>query len=114
MSQPYLLVPLLALAQLVNVSQPGSEPDPTQPFQEDMRLFDTALTEPDGSAFSAPRFSLDASVGVQDTMMLLLFARMLEIALHRRALGSSQAEALLLEQAQQGRAQLLNASCVHL
>lgn len=49
LSQPYLLVPLLALAQLVNVSQPGSEPDPAEPFEEDMRLFDAALTEPDGA-----------------------------------------------------------------
>ena len=50
LSAPYLLVPMLALAQLVNVALPGQEPDPAQPFCEDMRLFDSAFAEPDGAA----------------------------------------------------------------
>ena len=48
MSAPYVVVPLVALAQEINVSQPGSEPDPAHQVPEDMRLFDEALTDKDG------------------------------------------------------------------
>ena len=48
LSAPYLLAPVLAMAQLVNVSRPGEEPDPSQPIPEDMRLFDPALTDGNG------------------------------------------------------------------
>ena len=49
MSAPYVLVPLLAMAQEVNVSKEGSEPDCTRPFPEDMRLFDSALATKSGA-----------------------------------------------------------------
>lgn len=39
LSAPYLLAPVLAMAQLVNVSRPGDQPDITKPILEDMRLF---------------------------------------------------------------------------
>lgn len=48
LSTPYLLAPVLALAQLVNVSAPGDEPDPSQPTPEDLRLFDPSLTNSNG------------------------------------------------------------------
>ena len=41
LSKPYLMVPCVAMAQCIQVSQPGSEPDISQPGmdpQEDMRL----------------------------------------------------------------------------
>lgn len=49
LSAPYTLVPLLAMAQLVNVARPGQEPNVSQPFGEDLRLFDGKLAEPDGA-----------------------------------------------------------------
>lgn len=48
LSAPYLLAPVLALAQLVNVSRPGEEPDPSKPTPEDLRLFDPSLTNGSG------------------------------------------------------------------
>ncbi|KAK9907705.1 hypothetical protein WJX75_008523 [Coccomyxa subellipsoidea] len=53
LSAPYLLAPVLAMAQLVNVSRPGEEPDPSQPIPEDMRLFDPALTDGNGGPMDA-------------------------------------------------------------
>jgi hypothetical protein len=44
---PYFMNPVLAACQLVNVSQPGSEPQLTQ-AQEDMRLFAPALADKQG------------------------------------------------------------------
>lgn len=44
---PYFMNPLLAACQLVNVSQPGSEP-PLAQAQEDMRLFSPALADKQG------------------------------------------------------------------
>lgn len=44
---PYFMNPVLAACQLVNVSQPGSEPQLTE-AQEDMRLFAPALTDKQG------------------------------------------------------------------
>lgn len=48
LSAPYLLAPVLAMAQLVNVSEPGQQPDLSQPITEDMRLFDPSLTDSHG------------------------------------------------------------------
>jgi hypothetical protein len=48
---PYFMNPLLAACQLVNVSQPGAEPQLTA-AQEDMRLFSPALADKDGEQFS--------------------------------------------------------------
>ncbi|CAL8462122.1 g1653 [Coccomyxa elongata] len=53
LSAPYLLAPVLALAQLVNVSAPGDEPDPCQPTPEDLRLFDPSLTNTNGGPMDA-------------------------------------------------------------
>lgn len=44
---PYFMNPVLACCQLVNVSQPGSEPQLTE-AQEDMRLFAPALADKQG------------------------------------------------------------------
>lgn len=38
--RPHILAPLIAAAQVVNVAQPGQQPDLRAPH-EDMRLFDT-------------------------------------------------------------------------
>ena len=43
LSKPYLLVPAIAAAQVVNVSQPGQEPDPSQMVSEDLALYDKEL-----------------------------------------------------------------------
>ncbi|BDA45975.1 probable phosphatidylinositol 3,4,5-trisphosphate-dependent Rac exchanger protein at N-terminal half [Coccomyxa sp. Obi] len=53
LSAPYLLAPVLALAQLVNVSRPGEEPDPSQPTPEELRLFDPSLTNDSGGPMDA-------------------------------------------------------------
>ena len=46
MSAPYVLVPIIAGAQLVNVAMPGEEPDCTQvEIPEDMTLFDEQLAK---------------------------------------------------------------------
>jgi len=50
LSAPYLLAPILAMAQQVNVSRPGEQPDPAQPIPEDMRLFDPGLVGANGEA----------------------------------------------------------------
>lgn len=50
LSAPYLLAPILAMAQQVNVSRPGEQPDPAQPIPEDMCLFDPALVGANGAA----------------------------------------------------------------
>ncbi len=107
LSAPYLLVPMLALAQVVNVAAPGQEPDPAQPFSEDMRLFDSALTEPDGAAqpllvpvaCSSSQFLCRAKVTLHD---------------FRRALAGGQAQEALLEQAEPGGAQLQHGACLDL
>lgn len=44
---PYFMNPVLAACQLVNVAQPGSEPQLTE-AQEDMRLFAPALADKQG------------------------------------------------------------------
>lgn len=54
LSAPYLLGPVIAMAQLVNVSRPGEEPDPSQPISEDMRLFDPTLTDSKGDTLLTP------------------------------------------------------------
>ena len=41
LSKPYLMVPCVAMAQCIQVSKPGTEPDISQPVndpEEDMRL----------------------------------------------------------------------------
>ncbi|BDA45974.1 hypothetical protein COCOBI_08-0660 [Coccomyxa sp. Obi] len=53
LSAPYLLGPVVAMAQLVNVSRPGEEPDPSKPINEDMRLFDPTLTDSKGGPMNA-------------------------------------------------------------
>jgi hypothetical protein len=50
LSAPYVLVPLLAMAQTVHVAAPGTEPDLAGPLEEDMRLIDPALANKDGEA----------------------------------------------------------------
>ncbi len=50
LSAPYLMAPILAMAQLVNVSRPGQQPDPTKPIPEDMRLFGDDMKGPEGGA----------------------------------------------------------------
>lgn len=45
MSAPYVLAPVLAIAQEVNVAEPGNEPDPTEEVPEDMTLFDATLVD---------------------------------------------------------------------
>ena len=71
LSAPYLLAPVLAMAQLVNVSRPGEEPDPSQPIPEDMRLFDPALTDGNGewltSLMSTCHFHSKPSAITSDT-----------------------------------------------
>jgi hypothetical protein len=47
---PYFMNPVLACCQLVNVSQPGSEPELTE-AQEDMRLFAPALADKQGGYY---------------------------------------------------------------
>ncbi len=49
LSAPYLLVPVMALAQVVNVSRPGEEPDPAGHVPEDVRLHDSAFTDAEGA-----------------------------------------------------------------
>ena len=49
MSAPYVLAPVVAAAQEINVAQPGEEPDPSQPIAEDMRLFDADLVDKQGA-----------------------------------------------------------------
>lgn len=53
LAAPYLLGPIVAMAQVVNVSRPGEEPDPSQPISEDMRLFDLTLADSQGDTPSA-------------------------------------------------------------
>ncbi|CAL8462121.1 g1652 [Coccomyxa elongata] len=53
LAAPYLLGPVVAIAQIVNVSRPGEEPDPSQPISEDMRLFDPTLTNSTGGPMDA-------------------------------------------------------------
>lgn len=48
LSAPYLLGPVVAMAQILHVSRPGEEPDPSQPISEDMRLFDPTLANSTG------------------------------------------------------------------
>ena len=50
LSAPYLLVPVMALAQVVNVSRPGEEPDPAGSVPEDVRLHDSFFSDPEGSS----------------------------------------------------------------
>ena len=49
LSAPYLLVPVMALAQVVNVSRPGEEPDPAGTVSEDVRLHDSFFSDPEGA-----------------------------------------------------------------
>ena len=49
LSAPYLLVPVMALAQVVNVSRPGEEPDPAGTVPEDVRLHDSFFSDPEGA-----------------------------------------------------------------
>lgn len=51
LSAPYLLVPIMAMAQVVNVSRPGEEPDPAGPVPEDVRLHDSSLADSEGMFF---------------------------------------------------------------
>ena len=53
LSKPYLLVPAIAAAQVVNVSLPGQEPDPSRMVSEDLALFDEELMTSKGGT-SAP------------------------------------------------------------
>ena len=49
MSAPYVLVPVVAAAQEVNVSMPGEEPElALDTVPEDMRLFDSSLVDKSG------------------------------------------------------------------
>ena len=49
MSAPYVLVPVVAAAQEVNVSMPGEEPElALDMVPEDMRLFDSSLVDKSG------------------------------------------------------------------
>lgn len=52
LSQPYLLVPAIAAAQVVNVSLPGQEPDPSRMVSEDLALFDKELMTSKGESTS--------------------------------------------------------------
>lgn len=49
LSAPSLLVPVMALAQVVNVSRPGEEPDPAGNVPEDVRLHDSFFSDPEGA-----------------------------------------------------------------
>jgi len=49
LSHPYLLVPMVAAAQVVNVSLPGDEPDPSREVPENMTLFDDTLVDSKGA-----------------------------------------------------------------
>ena len=62
LSAPYLLVPVMALAQVVNVSRPGEEPDPAGHVPEDVRLHDSAFSDPEG-ALADRRFTWAAHLG---------------------------------------------------
>jgi hypothetical protein len=48
LSAPYLMAPILAMAQQVNVSPQRRQPDASRPVPEDMRLFDASLCGADG------------------------------------------------------------------
>lgn len=48
MSSPYVLMPVVAGAQVLNVALPGAQPDITAPPVEDVRLMEPALTAADG------------------------------------------------------------------
>lgn len=50
LSAPYLLVPVMAMAQVLNVSRSGEEPDPTGSVPEDVRLHDSSLADSEGDA----------------------------------------------------------------
>lgn len=50
LSKPYLLVPAVAACQVINVSKPGEEPNPTRTVPEDMTLFDGNLVNSKGRA----------------------------------------------------------------
>ena len=58
LSAPYLLVPVLAMAQIVNVSRSGEEPDPTGSVLEDMRIFDRALNDDAGELLARASLNL--------------------------------------------------------
>jgi len=51
LSAPYLLVPVMAMAQVVNVSKSGEEPDPAGSVPEDVRLHDNSLKDAEGECF---------------------------------------------------------------
>ena len=51
MSSPYVLVPIVTGAQLINVALPGKQPDCTQTsIPEDMTLFDPQLSGKQGTS----------------------------------------------------------------
>lgn len=50
LSKPYLLVPVIAACQVVNVSVPGEEPDPSRPIPENLMLFDKSLVNSKGAS----------------------------------------------------------------
>lgn len=53
MSSPYVLVPIVTGAQLINVALPGTEPDCTQTsIPEDMTLFDPQLSGKQGTSIN--------------------------------------------------------------
>lgn len=49
LSKPYLLVPMVAAAQIINVALPGDEPDPSREIPENMTLYDDTLVDQKGS-----------------------------------------------------------------
>ena len=65
LSAPYLLVPVMAMAQVVNVSRSGEEPDPTGSVPEDVRLHDSSLADSEGDA-SMPNLSQLRRLDVSD------------------------------------------------
>jgi hypothetical protein len=49
LSKPYLLVPMVAAAQIINVALPGDEPDPSREIPENMTLYDDTLVDQKGT-----------------------------------------------------------------
>ena len=65
LSAPFLLVPVMAMAQVVNVSRSGEEPDPAGSVPEDVRLHDSSLADSEGDA-SRPCLPHSKGLDVRD------------------------------------------------